>query len=183
MGIWFSIAKIFDSVGKKDKRILMLGLDAAGKTTVLFQLKIGEVLNTVPTIGFNVEEVEYKNIRFTVYDVGGQERLRPLWRHYFHGSDALIYIIDSSDIDRYEKARDELYGIIYDDGFLSTAPVLIYANKQDLPNAMNVNKIADILQLNKLPNHRPWYIQSCIATNGSGLIEGLEWLRDKLNKN
>jgi small GTP-binding protein len=181
MGNWFT--KILDLVaGKKDKRILMLGLDAAGKTTLLYQFKIGEVINTVPTIGFNVEEVEYKNIRFTVFDVGGQERLRPLWKHYYNGSDALIYIIDSSDIERYEEACDELHGIIGDPDFVSTAPVLIFANKQDLPNAMNVNKIAEILQLNKLSNRRPWYIQSCIATNGSGLIEGMEWLRDKLNK-
>ena len=68
----------------------MLGLDAAGKTTILYKLHIGEVLSTVPTIGFNVEKVQYKNVIFTVWDVGGQEKLRPLWRHYFNNTDGLV---------------------------------------------------------------------------------------------
>ncbi|RRT61331.1 hypothetical protein GW17_00001405 [Ensete ventricosum] len=68
----------------------MLGLDAAGKTTILYKLHIGEVLSTVPTIGFNVEKVQYKNVMFTVWDVGGQEKLRPLWRHYFNNTDGLV---------------------------------------------------------------------------------------------
>ena len=73
----------------------MLGLDAAGKTTILYKLHIGEVLSTVPTLGFNVEKVQYKNVVFTVWDVGGQEKLRPLWRHYFNNTDALIFVVDS----------------------------------------------------------------------------------------
>jgi small GTP-binding protein len=85
----------------------MLGLDAAGKTTVLYKLHIGEVLSTVPTIGFNVEKVQYKNVQFTVWDVGGQEKLRPLWRHYFNNTDGLIYVVDSLDKDRVAKARSE----------------------------------------------------------------------------
>ena len=68
---------------KKDMRILMVGLDAAGKTTILYKLKLGEVVTTIPTIGFNVETVEYKNISFTVWDVGGQDKIRNLWRHYY----------------------------------------------------------------------------------------------------
>ena len=70
-------------MGKKEMRILMVGLDAAGKTTILYKLKLGEVVTTIPTIGFNVETVEYKNISFTVWDVGGQDKIRPLWRHYY----------------------------------------------------------------------------------------------------
>lgn len=71
----------------------MLGLDAAGKTTILYKLHIGEVLSTVPTIGFNVEKVQYKNVMFTVWDVGGQEKLRPLWRHYFNNTDGLVCFV------------------------------------------------------------------------------------------
>ena len=67
--------------GREDLKILAVGLDAAGKTTILYQLKLGEVVTTIPTIGFNVETVEYKNISFTVWDVGGQDKIRPLWRH------------------------------------------------------------------------------------------------------
>merc|ERR1712126_464283 len=74
-------------------RILMVGLDAAGKTTILYKLKLGEIVTTIPTIGFNVETVEYKNISFTVWDVGGQDKIRPLWRHYFQNTDGLIFVV------------------------------------------------------------------------------------------
>ena len=76
-------------VGTREMRILMVGLDAAGKTTILYKLKLGEVVNTIPTIGFNVETVEYKNISFTVWDVGGQDKIRPLWRHYFQNTQGM----------------------------------------------------------------------------------------------
>ena len=85
MGLAFS--KLFDKFfGKKEMRILMLGLDAAGKTTILYKLKLGEVVSSVPTIGFNVETLEYKKIKFTVWDVGGQDKIRLLWRHYYQNT-------------------------------------------------------------------------------------------------
>ena len=90
MGITF--AKLFEQfMGKKPMRILMVGLDAAGKTTILYKLKLGEVVTTIPTIGFNVETVEYKSISFTVWDVGGQDRIRPLWRHYYQNTQGSHY--------------------------------------------------------------------------------------------
>merc|ERR1719359_2360067 len=89
-------------------RILMVGLDAAGKTTILYKLKLGEVVTTIPTIGFNVETLEYRNISFTVWDVGGQDKIRKLWRHYYQDTDGLIFVVDSSDRDRIEDAREEL---------------------------------------------------------------------------
>merc|ERR1719149_605482 len=95
-------------VGSQDMRILMVGLDAAGKTTILYKLKLGEVLTTVPTIGFNVETVEYKNINFTVWDVGGQDKIRKLWRHYYQNTQGLIFVVDSNDRERIEDAHDEL---------------------------------------------------------------------------
>merc|ERR1712065_122904 len=96
MGSVFSkaLSKMF---GKKEMRILMVGLDAAGKTTILYKLKLGEIVTTIPTIGFNVETVEYKNISFTVWDVGGQDKIRPLWRHYFQNTQGVIFVIDSND--------------------------------------------------------------------------------------
>lgn len=104
-----AIAKLFDRIfGKKDMRILMLGLDAAGKTTILYKLKLGDVVSSVPTIGFNVETVEYKNIKFTVWDVGGQDKIRLLWRHYYQNTQGLIFVVDSSDKDRIDIAREEL---------------------------------------------------------------------------
>jgi small GTP-binding protein len=173
------INKFFD--GKKERRVLMLGLDAAGKTTLLYQLKLGEVVQTIPTIGFNVEEVQYKSLNMTVWDVGGQEKLRPLWRHYFRGCDALIYVVDSADSERFEVARDELHSILADPEFPHDACVLVYANKQDLPNAQKPNELADVLALHQLRG-RSWYVQPCVATMRDGLYEGMENLFQTLHK-
>ena len=159
--------------GKKGIRILMIGLDAAGKTTILYKLKLGEVVTTIPTIGFNVETVEYKNISFTCWDVGGKDKIRPLWRHYFQGTSALIYVIDSNDRDRISYAKDELNRLLAEDE-LQKVPVLVLANKQDLPNAMDTADIAERLGLHHL--RVDWYIQAACATNGDGIYEGLDWL-------
>ncbi|XP_010933391.1 ADP-ribosylation factor isoform X3 [Elaeis guineensis] len=124
--------KLFDTFfGNKEMRVVMLGLDAAGKTTILYKLHIGEVLSTVPTIGFNVEKVQYKNVIFTVWDVGGQEKLRPLWRHYFNNTDGLIYVVDSLDRERIGKAKAEFQAII-NDPFMLNSVILVFANKQDM---------------------------------------------------
>merc|ERR1712010_218193 len=129
-----------------EQRILMVGLDAAGKTTVLYKLKLGEVVTTIPTIGFNVETVEYKNISFTVWDVGGQDRIRKLWRHYYQGTEGLIFVIDSNDRDRIEDAREELSKMLADEE-MKDAVLLIFANKQDLPNAMTTAEVSEKLSL------------------------------------
>ena len=150
MGLTFS--KLFDKLwGKKEMRILMVGLDAAGKTTILYKLKLGEIVTTIPTIGaptfrhidvrgtdtrsqlgFNVETVEYKNIQFTVWDVGGQDKIRPLWRHYFQNTQGIIFVVDSNDRDRVVEAREELQRMLNEDE-LRDALLLVFANKQDLP--------------------------------------------------
>jgi len=173
------ISKLFDKLStKKDCRILMVGLDAAGKTTILYKLKLGEVVTTIPTIGFNVETVEYKHINFTVWDVGGQDKIRPLWRHYYQNTQGLIFVIDSNDRDRIVEARDELQKMLNEDE-MRDAILLVFANKQDLPNAMNAAEITDKLNLNTLRN-RQWYIQSTCATSGDGIYEGFDWLSKAL---
>ncbi|KAJ3376715.1 hypothetical protein HDU92_009084 [Lobulomyces angularis] len=166
--------------GKKEMRILMVGLDAAGKTTILYKLKLGEIVTTIPTIGFNVETVEYKNISFTVWDVGGQDKIRPLWRHYFQNTQGIIFVVDSNDRDRVGEARDELQRMLNEDE-LRDALLLVFANKQDLPNAMNAAEITDKLGLHSL-RQRQWFIQATCATSGDGLYEGLEWLSSNLKK-
>ncbi|EEB18632.1 ADP-ribosylation factor, putative [Pediculus humanus corporis] len=185
-------ANIFKGLfGKKEMRILMVGLDAAGKTTILYKLKLGEIVTTIPTIGisniwyfyycftgFNVETVEYKNISFTVWDVGGQDKIRPLWRHYFQNTQGLIFVVDSNDRERIGEAREELMRMLAEDE-LRDAVLLIFANKQDLPNAMNAAEITDKLGLHSLRN-RNWYIQATCATSGDGLYEGLDWLSNQL---
>ncbi|EJT73449.1 ADP-ribosylation factor [Gaeumannomyces tritici R3-111a-1] len=176
-----SVSKLFDRLwGKKEMRILMVGLDAAGKTTILYKLKLGEIVTTIPTIGFNVETVEYKNIQFTVWDVGGQDKIRPLWRHYFQNTQGIIFVVDSNDRDRIVEAREELQRMLNEDE-LREAILLVFANKQDLPNAMNAAEITDKLGLHSL-RQRAWYIQSTCATSGDGLYEGLEWLATTLRK-
>ncbi|RUS33712.1 ADP-ribosylation factor family-domain-containing protein [Jimgerdemannia flammicorona] len=118
-----AMAKIF---GNKEMRILMLGLDAAGKTTILYKLKLNQSVTTIPTVGFNVETVTYKN------DVGGQDKIRPLWRHYYTGTQGLIFVVDSQDRDRIDEARQELHRII-SDREMKDCLLLVFANKQDLP--------------------------------------------------
>lgn len=86
-----------DLFKRKDMRVLMLGLDQAGKTTILYKLKLGEVVSCIPTIGFNVETVEVGKCNFTVWDVGGQDKIRPLWRHYYPNTQAVVFVIDSTD--------------------------------------------------------------------------------------
>merc|ERR1719456_494880 len=149
-------------VGKKEMRILMVGLDAAGKTTILYKLKLGEVVTTIPTIGFNVETVEHKNISFNVWDVGGQDKIRKLWRYYYQNTQGLIFVIDSNDRDRIEDAREELTNMLNEDE-MRDAVLLVFANKQDLPGAMDAAEVAEKLGLHNLRN-RQWFIQSACAT-------------------
>ncbi|CAM8965288.1 unnamed protein product [Rhodiola kirilowii] len=173
--------KLFDSVfGNAEMRVVMLGLDAAGKTTILYKLQIGEVLSTVPTIGFNVEKVQYKNVMFTVWDVGGQEKLRPLWRHYFSNTDGLIYVVDSLDRERIGKAKAEFQTII-SDPFMVNSVILVFANKQDMKGAMTPREVCEGLGLLELKN-RKWHIQGTCAIKGDGLYEGLDWLASTLKE-
>jgi len=170
-----TISSLFQRMfGNKQVRILMVGLDAAGKTTILYKLKLGEIVTTIPTIGFNVETVDYKNISFTVWDVGGQDKIRPLWRHYFQNTEGIIFVVDSNDVDRISVAKNELERMLSEDE-LRDAVLLVFANKQDLPNAMDPAKITQELGLQSLRN-RNWYIQATCATSGNGLYEGLDWL-------
>ncbi|XP_071781865.2 ADP-ribosylation factor 1-like isoform X2 [Centroberyx gerrardi] len=174
-----NFASLFKNLfGNEEMRILMVGLDAAGKTTILYKLKLREIVSALPMLGFNVEIVEYKNISFTVWDVGGQDKIRPLWRHYFHNTVGLIFVVDSNDQERIHQAKEELMQMLAEDE-LRDAALLVFANKQDLPNAMNAAEITDKLCLHSLRHHN-WYIQATCATSGDGLYEGLDWLSNQL---
>merc|ERR1712061_75049 len=135
---------------------------------------LGEVITTIPTIGFNVEVVQYKNISFTVWDIGGQDKIRRLWRHYYVGTQGLIFVIDSNDRDRVEDAREELTKVLDDDDMRGVV-LLVLANKQDLPNSMSAAEVTEKLGLHTMRN-RQWFIQSTCATTGDGLYEGLDWM-------
>nr|GMD18162.1 ADP-ribosylation factor [Ipomoea batatas] len=158
MGLTFT--KSFSRLSAmKEMRVLMVGLDAAG---------------------FNVETLEYKNISFVVWDVGGEDKIRPFWRHYFQNTQGLIFVVDSNDRDRIIEARDELHRMLNEDE-LRDAVLLVFANKQDLPNAMNASEITDKLGLHSL-RQRKWFIQSTNATIGDGLYEGFDWFTSIISK-
>jgi len=174
------LRSLFDAGKGKEQRIVMLGLDNAGKTTILYQLKMGEVVQTTPTIGFNVETVNRKNLSFSVWDVGGQDQIRSLWRHYFLNTQAVIFVIDSNDAVRLREARDELNNVLVSPE-LAGAIVLVLAHKQDLPNALSSAEITNGLDMDKIKTH-PWHVQPACAMNGEGLEEGLEWLAERIRE-
>ena len=173
MGSWLST--LFRS---RETRILMVGLDAAGKTSILYKLRLNELVTTIPTIGFNVETVDYKNVHFTVWDVGGQDAIRPLWRHYYQNSEAVVFVVDANDQGRFAEARGVLDGVLASDE-LAGVPVLVFANKSDLPQAASAAEVVDALGLSRV-KRRAWFCQRSCATNGDGLYEGLDWLASKL---
>lgn len=165
------LSKLF---GKKQMKILMLGLDAAGKTTILYKLKFNRCPVTVPTIGFNVETVTHKDVKFNVWDVGGQERIKPLWRHYYADTHGLVFVVDCADRERIDEARDELQRVIKDTE-MRDALILVFANKQDVAEAMTPHEVQEKLGLTRVRD-RNWYVQPACATTGEGLREGLTWL-------
>ncbi|OXV08465.1 hypothetical protein Egran_03772 [Elaphomyces granulatus] len=173
------VSKLMSRIfGSKEMRILMLGLDAAGKTTILYKLKLNQDVTTIPTVGFNVESVTYKNVKFNVWDVGGQDKIRPLWRHYYSGTQGLIFVIDSSDTARMNEARSELHKII-NDREMKDALLLVFANKQDIAGHLSPEEVTNALQLNKLRD-RLWYVVPSVATQGTGIFEGLAWLSNNV---
>jgi len=139
------------------------------------------VVTTTPTIGFNVETFKYKNVYFTVWDVGGKERvIRQLWKLYYPGTQGIIYVVDSNDRDRIADAREELHRVLTDPE-LQNAPLLVLANKQDLPHALTASELTDRLGLSGLRD-RQWYIRASCAVSGEGLYEALDWLTQALKK-
>ena len=166
--------------GKKDVRILMVGLDAAGKTTILYQLKMGETVKTIPTLGFNVETIKHKNFNFTIWDVGGQDKIRVLWKHYYQNTDGLIFVVDSNDQDRIEDAAEELKKLLEAED-LKNCPVLVLANKQDLDGVLAPGEVCRQLKMGEIKG-RTWRVQGTSATTGQGFKEGLDWMASVLLK-
>lgn len=173
MGNLFSsiLSRLF---GSREVRILILGLDNAGKTTILYRLQLDEIVETIPTIGFNVETVQYKNIKFQVWDLGGQTSIRPFWRCYYPNTNAVIFVVDSADKERIADAKQELH-LMLEEEELKGVTLLVFANKQDLPGAMQLNDVSEALGLSSIRN-RQWTIIKSSAVKGIGITEGLDWL-------
>ncbi|XP_069504720.1 ADP-ribosylation factor-like protein 4A [Ambystoma mexicanum] len=166
--------------------IVILGLDCAGKSTVLYRLQFNEFVNTVPTKGFNAEKIKVrlgksKGVTFHFWDVGGQEKLRPLWKSYTRCTDGIVFVVDSVDTERMEEAKTELYKIIKISENQGV-PVLIAANKQDLRHSLSLSEMEKLLALRDLSSSTPWHLQPTCAIIGDGLEEGLEKLHDMIIK-
>ena len=133
-----------------------------------------EPVTTVPTIGFNVETLRYKNIKFQVWDLGGQTSIRPYWRCYYPNTDAIIFVVDSTDVERLDIVRSELFALL-DEEELKDAILLLMANKQDMKGALKGPQLSEALGLASIRN-RQWSIQETSATQGKGLFDGFDWL-------
>ncbi|CAF0932350.1 unnamed protein product [Rotaria sordida] len=159
---------------QNELRILLLGLDNAGKTTLLKVLASEDISQITPTQGFNIKSVQSTGFKLNVWDIGGQRKIRPYWRNYFENTDVLIYVIDSSDRKRFDETNQELSELLEEEK-LHDVPLLVFANKQDLLNAAKASDITDGLSLHQIRD-RPWQIQGCSAYTKEGVKEGLEWI-------
>ncbi|XP_074643259.1 ADP-ribosylation factor-like protein 3 [Tubulanus polymorphus] len=164
----------------KELKILLLGLDNAGKTTLLKKIASEDVSHITPTQGFNIKSVQSNGINLNVWDIGGQRKIRPYWRNYFVDIDMLVFVIDSSDRKRFEETEFELSHLLEEEK-LSGVPILVFANKSDLLTAATPSEITTALSLSSIRD-RSWQIQQCSALKGTGLKEGLEWLAKMVKK-
>ncbi len=172
MGLLSILKKLKRS--EREARILVLGLDNAGKTTILKKLSNEEITNVLPTQGFNIKSIQTQGFKLNVWDIGGQKVIRGYWANYFESTDALLFVIDSSDRRRLQESGQELAELIEDEK-LAGVPLLVFANKQDLIQALPANEIAERLGLHNIRD-RTWTIQACSAKTGEGLEDGMEWL-------
>ncbi|TMW57393.1 hypothetical protein Poli38472_003318 [Pythium oligandrum] len=174
MGLLSILKKVKEK--EKELRVLMLGLDNAGKTTILKKFMGQDITEISPTLGFDIQTLEFKEFKLNVWDVGGQQTIRSYWRNYFEQTDGLVWVVDSADRRRLEDCKQELKKLLAQEK-LAGATLLIFANKQDLPGALSASEIADVLDLRSEQfSTRHWNILSCSAFTGDGLLDGIDWL-------
>ncbi|KDQ65087.1 hypothetical protein JAAARDRAFT_146448 [Jaapia argillacea MUCL 33604] len=159
---------------EKEMRILFLGLDNAGKTTILKKLNGEDIMGISPTLGFNIKTFMHGNYTLNIWDVGGQRTLRPYWRNYFERTDAIVWVVDSTDRSRMMDCKEELHNLLQEDR-LAGASLLVFANKQDIQGSMSDPEIRDVLDLPSIKSHN-WRIFPCSAVTGRNLVEGLNWV-------
>jgi len=182
----FSVVQKLKGGQDAELRIVLLGLDNAGKTTLLKQLASEDVNTITPTQGFNIKSITCQGMKLNVWDIGGQRKIRTFWKKYLENTDLLIYVIDSADKKRFEETGVELSELIEEEN-LKGVPVLIYANKQDLATASPASDIAEGLNLHTYRD-RMWQIQACSAVTAEGVQDGMNWicnnvLKDKEKEN
>ena len=162
--------------GNREAYILILGLDASGKTTILNRLKFNDNRQTIPTIGFNCEHIKFGNLSFVAFDLGGQDTIRRLWHNYFENADAIVFVVDSSDKRRLSDVRRELLSLTQHT-YLKDCVFLIFANKQDIDGSLSTDRVVMDLELHDMLRHLPaWKVCGSTATTGEGIDKGFEWL-------
>ncbi|KAF7207068.1 ADP-ribosylation factor-like protein 11 [Nothobranchius furzeri] len=150
-------------------QVVIIGLDSAGKSTLLAQLLTGQMVKTSPTVGFNVGNLDVdKKTSLTVWDVGGQENMRPNWKYYLDDCKALVFVVDSTDRARMAEAQKALKKVLSDER-LKGVPLMVLANKKDLPNSMTIREVSTQLDLPSYSPDREWEIQACSGLKGLGL--------------
>ncbi len=182
MGNLLSSLYFYFFVTGKNCRLMMVGLDGAGKTTVLTQLKLGKVIHTVPTVGFNLEKVSYQGLEFNIWDIGGQEAIRPLWNHYAEDNDGVFFIIDAADQNRLLLAYEEIQKL-FQIKCLQSVPFVIFLNKQDLPNPTRKEVVEEYLKTT-FDGRMNFQVFECVAIDPLhlGLVQGLDWMYDQLRE-
>ncbi|XP_051121534.1 uncharacterized protein LOC127244961 [Andrographis paniculata] len=180
-GLW---KHMFD---KMEFHVLILGIDKAGKTTLLEKVKsIYSNLEglppdrIVPTVGLNIGRVEVLKTKLVFWDLGGQPGLRSIWEKYYEEAHAVIYIIDAACPSRFEESKSALEKVLRHED-LQGAPLLILANKQDLKDAISVDELAQYLDLKKL-DEREFTFQAVSAYEGMGIKESVIWLIDAMER-
>lgn len=159
---------------EREMRLLVLGLDGAGKTTVCQRLSGESIEEVQPTLGFRIQTLKFLDYTLHLWDVGGQATIRAYWRNYFEGTDGLVFVLDCSDRMRMELVRQELFKLLQQER-LAGASLLIFANKQDVDGALSGDDISQALDLQDMKG-RHWRIVPCSAVTEEGLALGMEWI-------
>ncbi len=170
-------SRLFGKV-KKKVNIAIIGLDNAGKSTTLNFLVEGEPTETIPTMGANYQQIQLKKIQLNMIDLGGQKAFRQFWKGPLQSSQCMIFVIDSTDIERFLEAKEELENAMT--LFPKNFPILILANKQDLDAAVPKVEIMRIFELHEKFNGRDWHIENTSALFGTGLSESFHWLYEHI---
>uniref|UniRef100_H3CBG3 ADP-ribosylation factor-like 5C n=1 Tax=Tetraodon nigroviridis TaxID=99883 RepID=H3CBG3_TETNG len=177
----FLLTKMLAVFGDREHKVVIVGLDNAGKTTVLYQFLTKEAVQTSPTIGSNVEQITVRKTHFLVWDIGGQESLRASWYSYYCNTEIVILVVDSTDRERLSLTKEELHRMLSHED-LQKAAILVLANKQDVKGSMTAAEISQCLTLDTITTHS-WHVQACCALTGEGLPASLDWMKAQVVAN
>jgi len=181
--LWDWLWELLSNLGlwKKKATVLLLGLDNAGKTTLLHKLRHGEVRLFVPTQRPSVEAVEVGNVKFRAWDLGGHRQVRAWWRDYFNEADAIVFVVDSADVDRLSEAREELAGLLAEPTLKDIKGLVVLGNKSDLLSSLNNDQLLSALALHEpMEAGKAVGLFRCSLIDGTGYLEAFKWLGAQL---